>query len=394
MQHAATALMAHYRITSKYAYELDKVQVEKDFLSIIDPDFTPDMVDIAKANLRSNYDVVDRGSTYQIVQAFMEEAEAADSLADEDEHFLHQYQDLIKLAGEAGTASFQYSRSVEIISRSVFCNYLSQEEAGKLLDGMAGEVKERFADWPQFWASSMLGKLLMTYRFNPQSDMILSVEDYVKDVLLLLLSPARPLQYLTILPLGDTAPLQTALQGLLKEPFDMQAFKDTDAVSAETVYEVLVWPAIQKYGIDELLVDDPLHRIRFAADGAYHFHNFLNNTPLFMESLEQHPDEMPLLVFDSKKMVSTRGVYYRKDKMLFWGKEFFTAWADGARFEVKIPWMGGWLDVYIDGLKIDSYELRKQKFADDDAEKTFMESARQKLEDFLNSFAHNTVKWR
>lgn len=393
MQHAATALMAHYRITSKYAYTLEPAQVEKDFLSVIDPDFTPEMMDIAKANLRSNYDVVDRNSADQTVQMLLEYAEAGDTLADEDEPFLHQHQDLIKLAGAAGTAGFQYSRSVEIISRSVFCGYLSEEEAGKLLDSIGSEVKRRFANWQQFWASSMLGKLLMTYRFNPQSDMVLAVEDYVKDVLLLLLSPSQPLQYLNILPPGDTAPLQTALQGLLQEPFDVQAFKDTDSVSAETVYEVLVWPALQKYDIASLLVDSPLTRICFASDGELYFHNFVNDTKLFMKNYEQSPDEMPLIVFD-KGMMSTRGVYYRKSKMVFWGDDCFTAWDDGARLTVKTPWEGGSLEIYINDIKIGYCQLRKQHFANEDAEKEFLETARQKLEDFLNSFAHSAVQWR
>lgn len=393
MQHASIALMAHYRITSKYAYTLEPDQVKQDFLSVVDPDFTPEMMDIAKANLRCNYDVIDRNSAYQTVQMLLEHAEADDTFADEDGHFLRQHQDLLRLAGAAGTAGFQYSRSVEIISRSVFCGYLSEEEANNLLNGIGDEVKNLFANWQQFWASSMLGKLLMTCRFNPQSDMILAVEDYVKDVLLLLLSPSRPLQYLNILPLGDTAPLQTALQGLLQEPFDMQAFKDTDSVSAETAYEVLVWPALQKYDIANLLVGSPLTRMCFASDGEFYFHNFVNDTKLFMKNYEQFPDEMPLIVFD-KGMMSTRGVYYHKSKMVFWGDDYFTAWEDGARLTVKTPWEGGSLEIYINDIKIGYCQLRKQNFANEQAEKKFLDAARKKLEDFLNSFAHATIQWR
>lgn len=395
MQHPATALMAHYRMTSKYAYTLDKTRVTEDLLSVVDPEFRPDVMALVKANLRSNYDVTDGDSARQAVQMLREAATTGDALADENADFARRYPQLLALAGSAETAGFQYSRAVEIISRAVCCAYLTPEEAGGLLDGIAAEVRARFADWPQFVASCMLGKLLMTHHFDPQSDMVLSVEDYVKDMLLLLLSPARPLHCLGILPPGDGLAVQAALQALLPEPFDLQTFKDTTPVSAETAYEVLVWPAVQQYGIDQLLADDPAYRFRYVTDDASWFYRMLNDAPLFVSSTEQHPDELPLLVFDSKKILTTRGVYYRKDRMMFWGKQFFTAWEDGVRFEVKVSWTRSWLDVYVNGIKICGNALRKRKFADDDAEKAFLEHARKTLEDFLNSFAHSgDVQWR
>lgn len=386
--------MAHYRMTSKYAYALDQAQIETDLLSVVDPDFTPDVLEIVQANLRSNYDVIDGPSAQQAVQALLQEAQTPASFTPEEAALLQRHPSLAQLAelaGPAGTAGFHYSRAVEIISRAVSCGYLSEADAQQGLDAIGHAVSQGFAHWPQFWASCMQGKWLMTQRFNPESDMILSLEDYVKDLLLLLLSPAQPLQHLKLLLQGDSTRLQAALQALLPEPFDMQAFSDTSAISPEGMYDILVWPALQKYGLAELLVDTPLLRMNFASDGDFHFHSAVNATKLFVSNA--YANEMPLIVLDNG-LLTTRGLYYRKKKMMFFGDDHFVPWEGGLRFTVKVPWEGGSLDIYFNDIKIGSSTLRKQDFPSEKAEQAFVEKARQKVEDFLNSFSASTANWR
>lgn len=394
MQHAAIALMAHYRMCSRYAYAQDQAQIETDLLSVVDPEFTPEVLEIVQANLRSNYDVIDGPSTQQAVQALLQDAQPRASFTPKDKALLQSnpsLAQLAELADTAETAGFQYSRAVETISRAVSCGYLDEADALQWLDTIGQAVSQRFASWTQFWASSMLGKWLMTHRFNPESDMILSVEDYVKDLLLLLLSPAQPLQHLSLLPLGDNAPLQAALQALLPEPFDMQAFSNSAAISPEGMYEILVWPALQKYGLTELLVDNPLLRMNFVSDGDFHFHNAVNATKLFVNN--EYTEEIPLIVL-SNGLLTTRGLYYRQKKMVFFGDDHFVPWEGGLRFTVKVPWDQGSLNVYFNDIKVGSCTLRDQDFPSEKAERAFVEKARQSLEDFLNNFATSTTSWR
>lgn len=389
MKHPAVALMAHYRMTSKYAHPVDRQEVEADLLAIVDPDFSAEYREIVEANLRGNYGIADGQSAREAVQKLLENASSAATVADT---VAQRYAALTALAGNHGTAAFDYARAVEIACRAVWVDYLRPEEAATLLDGIAEQAKARFADWPQFLAGCLLGKLA---KGGAEGDFIQSAQETLADMLLLLQSPARPLEALTLLPLGDTH-AANALFGeyyaqLAGEPFDLQNYSAEGGIGAEGLFEIIVAPALQAFGIADILTDNRLMRMNFLCDGENYFDLHVSQHKPYQESTLE--GEIPLVVFEHG-LLTTHGLYYRKRKMVFLGEDHFVPWDAGVQFEVKIPWSGGSLDIYGQGVSLGSSSIAKQKFANEEAEKAFMQDAKAKLEGFFADLGRRSAAYR
>lgn len=61
--------MAHYRMSSNCAHTLNQAQIKTDWLFVVEPNFTPEVLEIVQAHLRSHYNVIDGPSTQQAAHA-------------------------------------------------------------------------------------------------------------------------------------------------------------------------------------------------------------------------------------------------------------------------------------------------------------------------------------
>lgn len=218
MKSKYTLLCSPYRYIPMFASNVDKEIVEKNLLNVKLSDNNIFNRGLIRYGLNANYGISNSIRLVQEIESFERgEYRAVENVLEiidaiENNHFKQTCLALYDLANGMSIQGFDDCRIIDVLTKAYTAELINEEQFDKLFSSHTERIERCYTSWEQYLASCVLGKIL---QLIPESDTVVSVDDYLLDIYSFCIAPTNVFVYGDFWENHDVSQLINILEKLL-----------------------------------------------------------------------------------------------------------------------------------------------------------------------------------